>query len=128
MASDSAYDDIEDRAELVSFYLELSFFVDAIYFYNKLSQKKKDVSVDGNQGRRLTDESKENPTPLIEEFCEAFTMKDVRNIMWFWFETVCNYQGELKENIYALATHDFYLNLLTLVGSAQVIFRTGNTQ
>jgi len=132
---DLEYEDAEQRENFVDFYFQLLFFVEAIYFYNKVRDKKKmehyerasqetkDFMDSINQRRKLTEKTTLNPVLVIVQFCELFSIKFVRIELWDFFDAVQTYEGHFKDFIEKEDVSHLYLNLLTLAEAANVIFK-----
>ena len=128
------YENTEERANFVVFYFELLFFIEAIYFYDKLrdeeGKKRYEASTEEgkefldniNQRSRLTEDATLNPNPLIEEFCGMFPIAYARIELWDFFQAVNSYEGHFKSFINTEYSSQLYLNLLTLAEAAHILF------
>jgi len=120
------YDDHEERRNFVDFYYELTYLVEAMYFFNKLKNPEKPMSIEclpddlkewqlsRNRCRNLSEEQTANPFPLIKRFCKRHSPLYVRIELGHFFEAVGNYRGRFTQYINGQNAFNFYLNLLCL--------------
>ena len=131
-SSGGIYDDPADREMFILFYHEFQIFIEAVYFYNKsldterrknyeeASDEQKEFLDSLNLPTNLTEEQLLNPLPIIQAFCDKFSIKYIRIELWDWFESVVFYKGG-EFHITKEYVSIQYLRLLTLCEAAHVI-------
>jgi hypothetical protein len=123
----SEYKHGKQRRNFIEFYHELTYFIEAMYFFNKskntdevkqideLPDQTKDFIYKNNLPRNLSEAQTANPLPLIRTFCRIYPLTYIRIELWHFLIAGGTYQGRFTENIFKENVYNYYLNLLCLV-------------
>jgi hypothetical protein len=128
-------DTVEERRLFIEFYADLLPFIEATNFFNEIEiAEQNDKKPDSHAPRKkillyggdyqavyLSKTEVINPLLVIARFCKTYSIPYVRIELWHFFQAVQYYDGPLKEFIYKDNTHNFYLNLLTLVEAGHLL-------
>jgi hypothetical protein len=82
-----------------------------------------------NQPLRLTEEEKQNPMLVIQEFFQCYHLNDVRQILWGWAVEVISSAGSISSE--ALERHNhfyFYEKIEALIEASFILKNLMNEQ
>ena len=130
----SAYEEGQQRSNLIRFNGELQILSEALHLVNKAHQPKgvkdwmeglppeiKNEIQQYNQPTKLSHEEMINPMQVVKQFCKAFTREYAIREMWDWLDAVITYEGEYPKAVYKGNIIIFYECLLCLIESAFVL-------
>lgn len=82
-----------------------------------------------NQPLRLTEEERQNPKMVIEDFFECYHLNDVREIMWNWTVAIVSSPGNISSEPLERSNHlYFYEKMEALVEASYIILKQLNEQ
>lgn len=131
----SAYDDGDEREDLMDFIQELLKLVEAFYIISeKRNQRKKDKGLEGlskktkkmlakmNTPVLLTSEEKASPNLVVKHFCKTFRNTYAKIELLDLLDAVITYDGE--KDVYKGSLMLFYQHMDYLIGLAYLMKKT----
>jgi hypothetical protein len=124
---DSAYEDVQERRNLIRFRKEIRKLAEALSVINSTHRSKREKErlaeqplemreklEERNRPTYLSNEQMANPMPVVKQFCKRFTRKYVKGEMRDWLEAVITYDGKFPKPVYKGSILIFYECLLCL--------------
>lgn len=82
-----------------------------------------------NQPLRLTEEERQNPKMVVEDFFECYHLNDVREILWKWTVAIVSSPGNISSEPLERSNHIyFYEKMEALVEATYMLLNQINEQ
>jgi hypothetical protein len=82
-----------------------------------------------NQPLRLTEEERQNPKMVVEDFFECYHLNDVREILWKWTVAIVSSPGNISSEPLERSNHIyFYEKMEALVEASFLLLNQINEQ
>jgi hypothetical protein len=76
-----------------------------------------------NQPLRLTEEEKQNPVLVIEEFFQCYHLNDVRDILWKWMVEVISSSGSISSEALERNNHIYFYEKIEILIEAIFVLK-----